>query len=168
MSVPLKVVPCRGSVLRPILFLIYANDLPDLLQGDVLLFAGDLKLISAKANNDDLQRDHQNAWGWASDWDLSLNENQCGHISVGFVPTHPLTLSDNDSPIEFRAFTKCFDIPINNTFKTSMMVLKLSKEPKLTMPSSITLIFCAQPLYVFNSNMPFKPRIPTSRSLGTS
>ncbi len=50
----------QGSVFGPILFLIYMNGLPDPLQGDVLLFADDVKLISARANIDDLQH----AWGW--------------------------------------------------------------------------------------------------------
>ncbi len=45
----------QGSVLGPILFLIYVNGLPDLLQGDVLLFDDGVKLISARTNIDDLQ-----------------------------------------------------------------------------------------------------------------
>ncbi len=84
-------VPKR-SVLVPILFLIYVNDLPDHLQGDVLLSADAFELISAKANLDDLQSDLLHAWDWASAWDLPLNENKCDHISIGSAPARPLTL----------------------------------------------------------------------------
>ncbi len=52
----------QGSVLGTILFLIYANVLPDLLQGYVLLFAYYVKLISAIVNFNDLQHDLQHAW----------------------------------------------------------------------------------------------------------
>ncbi len=44
----------HGYVLGPLLFLIYVNGLPDFLQGDALLFAHDVKLISARARFDDL------------------------------------------------------------------------------------------------------------------
>ncbi len=41
----------QGSVLGHMLSLIYMNALPDLLQRDVLLFADEVKLISARANS---------------------------------------------------------------------------------------------------------------------
>ncbi len=82
----------QGSVLGLILFVIYVNDLPDLLQGDVLLFADYVKLISARANFDDLQHDLCTAWDWALTWDLPLNEKKCGQTSIGSAPTRPLTL----------------------------------------------------------------------------
>ncbi len=44
----------QGCVLDHILVLINVNDLPDLLQGDALLFAKKVRLISAGANFDDL------------------------------------------------------------------------------------------------------------------
>ncbi len=56
------------SVLGPILFLINLNDLPDSLQGDVLLFADDVKLISARASFVDHQQNLPTAWGWALTW----------------------------------------------------------------------------------------------------
>ncbi len=72
------------------------------LQGDVLLFADDVKVTFARANFDDLQH----AWDWASAWDLPLNENKCGHISIGSAPTCPLTLSDNGISIKLLDSTK--------------------------------------------------------------
>ncbi len=51
----------RGSGL--ILFFICVNDLPDLLQGDVLPFADVIRLITASENFSDLQHDLQHALG---------------------------------------------------------------------------------------------------------
>ncbi len=47
----------QGSVLGPILFLIFVNDLPDAMSSYVLLFADDVKLIRARSKYDGL---HQN------------------------------------------------------------------------------------------------------------
>ncbi len=105
------------SGLGPILFLIYVNDLPDLLQGDILLFADDVKRSSARANFDDLQHDLYTAWNWALTWDLPLSENKCGQISISSAPTHPLTLSDNSAFIKLIDTTSDLGLKIDNTFK---------------------------------------------------
>ncbi len=52
----------QGSVLGPILFLIFVNDLPDVLSGSVLLFADDVKLISARSQYEELHQNLQAAF----------------------------------------------------------------------------------------------------------
>ncbi len=76
------------------------NDLPDLLLKDVLLFADDVRLISARANFGYLHYDLQHAWDWASASDRPLNENKCAQTSIGSVSTRPLAHSDNGISIK--------------------------------------------------------------------
>ncbi len=47
----------QGSVLGTILLLIFVNDLPDVLSGSLLLFADDVKLISARSQYEELHQD---------------------------------------------------------------------------------------------------------------
>ena len=67
----------QGSVLGPLLFLIYINDLPNGLQSNVKLFADDTSIfsvvndanISCKELNDDLLKIYK----WAYQWKMSFN-----------------------------------------------------------------------------------------------
>ncbi len=45
----------RGSVIGPMLFVIYVNDLPDHLSADSLLYAGDVNFIASRNRHDILQ-----------------------------------------------------------------------------------------------------------------
>ena len=80
-AAPVSIGVPQGSVLGPLLFLIYVNDLPDVLSSPCLLFADDLK--SWSSNGSALQNDVDAAKQWSLDWHLPLNDEKCVHMSFG-------------------------------------------------------------------------------------
>ena len=71
----------QGSILGPLLFLIYINDLPDKRsESSLLLFADDAKCfmpISSTADCASLQSDLSSLADWSSEWKLYFNELKC-------------------------------------------------------------------------------------------
>ena len=66
----------QGSVLSPLLFLIFINDLAEQLKCPCYMFADDVKLVGDQTT-DDLQVDLATIHNWTSMWELPLNENKC-------------------------------------------------------------------------------------------
>ena len=75
----------QGSVLGPLLFLLYVNDLPECIKNrKVAMFADDLKLYSTHVSNDDkIQYDISNVEKWSSAWQLRLNNEKCHFMQLG-------------------------------------------------------------------------------------
>ena len=67
----------QGSILGPLLFLIYINDLPDNLSTNVKLFADDTSLFSVvhdiTTSSGDLNYDLNRVSEWAFQWKMSFN-----------------------------------------------------------------------------------------------
>ncbi|KER33972.1 hypothetical protein T265_00178 [Opisthorchis viverrini] len=84
---PVSIGVPQGSVLGPLLFLIYVNDLPDVLASPCLLFADDLKSWSSNAS--DLQMDVDAAKQWSLDWHLPLNDEN-GDAAARSLNTIPM------------------------------------------------------------------------------
>ena len=80
----------QGSVLGPILFLIYINDIPDAMSCVVRLFADDTKLyktIQTEQDQQQLQDDIFEASNWSKKWQLLFNVKKCKYMQIGNKPS---------------------------------------------------------------------------------
>ena len=76
----------QGSVLGPILFVIFINDLPDCVTSDAYLFADDTKIFRVIANEEDrgeLQKDLDRLDEWSKDWLLKFHPQKCKFMTIG-------------------------------------------------------------------------------------
>ena len=76
----------QGSVLGPLLFVIYINDLPNELLSAVYMFADDTKMFREMKDNSDhniLQSDLHRLNQWAKDWMLSFHPGKSSVLHLG-------------------------------------------------------------------------------------
>ena len=75
----------QESVLEPILFNIYINDLSDIIRNKIKLFADDTKLYSVikdQKDIDNLQQHLNNLEKWFDKWLLKFNPEKCKHMQA--------------------------------------------------------------------------------------
>jgi len=118
----------QGSVLGPLLFIIYINDLTDHLFNKTYLFADDTKMVSAinpsSATEDSLllQNDIDSAFTWSDIWLMQLNPTKCKVMHLGkHNPNHNYTVPSQDGntrlPLESTTNERDLGVTISNNLK---------------------------------------------------
>ena len=115
----------QGSVLGPILFLIYINDLPDYIQNNstVKLFADDTIIYHTITNQQDsnaLQEDLDALQRWESDWLMHFHPQKCQTMHItkkqNIIQS---TYTIHNHNLETTDTAKYLGIHIHNTNKTA-------------------------------------------------
>ncbi len=76
----------QGSVIGPVLFIIFINDMPNNIQNFIALFADDAKLYgksSSSMDRNSLQEDLSTLQQWSDKWQLSFNTDKCNTLYLG-------------------------------------------------------------------------------------
>ena len=72
----------QGSVLGPLLFILFINDLPDCLKSSVKIFADDLKLIANLSDKTVIDNDLKSLEDWERKWLLEFNSEKCKVLHI--------------------------------------------------------------------------------------
>ena len=88
---PVKSGIPQGSILGPMLFVCYINDMPDVVDSPIHMFADDTKIfrqMTAQSDQVTLQKDLRQLETWTRKWQLCFNEEECKVMHLGQYNLH--------------------------------------------------------------------------------
>ena len=109
----------QGSVLGPILFLVYINDLPDVVQAQTKIFADDTKIYAPSSGpgpSDVLQADIHRVAQWSDKWQLPFNVTKCSVLHLGTNNSHHL-YNMRDSALKDSLVEKDLGVQVDSELK---------------------------------------------------
>lgn len=115
----------QGSVLGPLLFLIYINDLLNCVSSPIHLFADDCVVFREIKNGADvntLQADPDNIATWCDNWRMELNISKCKAMRITRTSTVTPMYFVKGIPLEPVASYKYLGVHITNNLKWDMHI----------------------------------------------
>ena len=129
-------------MLGPTLFLIYINDLPDVVHNFVELFADDAKLYAVDNTVDDAKKVQDDLFridNWSDIWQIRFNYKKCIHMHLGKeqeFSTYFMTQNGEPTKINQVSEQKDIGVIIDNKLKfiphIQAMVKKANRNLKRT------------------------------------
>ena len=107
----------QGSVLGPTLFLVFINDLPDVVRALIQIFADDSKMyleISTPNDSESLQTDLGKMESWTHTWQLKFNEAKCKVVHMGKNNTNTDYTLNSGAKLETSTCEKDLGVLVDN------------------------------------------------------
>ena len=123
----------QGSVLGPVLFVLYINDIPEGINNLLLLYADDAKLCCEAKKLTLNQADLDTLANWQTNWGLSFNtaDLKCKVMHIGKDNPHA-TYYLNDSPLPTTDEEKDLGVWTTNNYEWSTHIDKCVKKARST------------------------------------
>jgi len=119
----------QGTVLGPLLFLCFINDLPDSVSSQVRLFADDCLLyrtIKSRSDHHALEKDLLNLDTWAKTWGMKFNAKKCYILSINQKSSNFYSLGEE--VLKEVTFNPYLGILISNDLKWHTHIQSICKK----------------------------------------
>ena len=130
----------QGTVLGPLLFSLYINDVQnEITNSKILLFADDCKIYRGIDNANDqiaLQNDLCHFVDWCKKWQLRLAVNKCCFHSVGFRNNLESSYTLDGEYLDYEQFVRDLGIIIDDMLKFSFNTQHIIKKSFLPVYSN--------------------------------
>ena len=119
----------QGSLLGPLLCLLFINDIPEWIRSNVKMFTDDTKVwttISAMEDGQVLQEDLDNIMSWSDKWKVGFNPEKCKvmHIGHSFNIEYKMTVQGKDWKLAETKEETDLGILVTNSLKPSQQCIK--------------------------------------------
>ena len=122
----------QGSVLGPLLFLIFINDLPNYVESFVKLFADDVKIIGDATDRSIIDTDLKGLELWSSIWLLDFNYDKCKVLHTNINLNHGFEYMLNGNIIKVSDQEKDLGVLTSDTLLwTDQITASIAKANKL-------------------------------------
>jgi hypothetical protein len=140
----------QGSVLGPILYLLYTADIPNNDNITLAMFADDTAILSTRNSQliatDNLQRSIHNIFAWTRRWNIKNNGDKSVHVNYTLRKTKNIQIVLNQSPIPQKDSAKYLGMHLDSRLNWKHHVRQ--KKIQIKEKNAKTLLFSRTSLRV--------------------
>lgn len=125
----------QGSVLGPLLFTIFINDIDSGISSKIIKFADDTKLCAVVDKNEDVERmqtDLEKLLQWAEDWQMKFNTDKCAVIHMG-AKNKQSVLQFGDRPLKDSLEERDLGIIVDKSGSPTRQCIEAAKRANSTL-----------------------------------